>query len=157
MGIKMSKKIILNLVAIALLILAVVPQISIPNIVPLPIPTPAVNLDLDTPTDEILSIVNPISRLVTNKDDRIKLAVFNYSFSKRINKYNTDTQKINDIYVLAARYFFEDSMKDKYDTLPEELKTLFKTVVGEDNHTITAEEKVALQNVFGGLAWRLIK
>jgi hypothetical protein len=152
----MSKKTILNLVAIAILLLAVSPKITIPNIVPID-PTPAIKLDLDTPTDEILAIVNPISKLITNKDDRIKLAVFNYSFSKRINKYNTDTQKINDIYVLAAKYFFEDSIKDKYNTLPEELKTLFKTVVGEDNHTITAEEKVALQNVFGGLAWRLIK
>ena len=152
----MSKKTILNLVAIVMLILAVTPKITIPNVVPIN-PTPAIKLDLDTPTAEILSTVSPINKLITNKDDRIKLAVFNYSFSKRINKYNIDTQKINDIYVLAAKYFFEDSIKDKYDTLPEELKTLFKTVVGEDNHTITAEEKVALQNVFGGLAWRLIK
>ena len=137
MVIKMSKKTILNLVAIVMLILAVTPKITIPNVVPIN-PTPAIKLDLDTPTAEILSTVSPINKLITNK-------------------YNIDTQKINDIYVLAAKYFFEDSIKDKYDTLPEELKTLFKTVVGEDNHTITAEEKVALQNVFGGLAWRLIK
>ena len=152
----MSKKVLGNILAITLIVFALLPN----NILPLvkPQPKPQINLDIDKPTDDILKIVKPIDMLVTNYDDRTKLAVFNYVFSKRVSKYdNITSQKLQDLYVLAAEKFFKGSMKDKYDNLDVLIKNLLTSVMSDENHILSSDDKTYLQNTFGGLAWSLIK
>lgn len=154
----MNKNIIGSLIGILLIVVALIPNNIIPNIKPIPKPEPAINLEINEPTQDILLTVNPINELITNKDDKIKVAVFNYVFSKRINSYNNiDVQKMNDVYVYAAEAFFGNSIKGKYKDLDNKIKTLFVNIVGEDNHILTENEKVLIKNVFSGLSWRLIK
>lgn len=152
----MSKKTLGNLLAILLICIAIFP--NLPNIpIPNPIPKPAVNLDVSKPTQDILDKVNSINTIITDHNDRIKLAVFNYCFSKRVPTYSIDTQKLNDIYVKAAEYYFSTTMQNKYDNLDTELKKMFVDIVGSENHTLSEDEKVQLKNTFGGLAWSLIQ
>ena len=151
----MNKKTIATLIGIILIAFAIIPKIDPIKVIP--VPTPSVNLDIQKPSEEILNLVEPINALVTNKQDRIKLAVFNYSFSKRIPNYSTQTQKINDIYVLAGENFFGESLKGKYPELANQLKNLFIYSVGENDHIISVNEKIELANTFGGLAWKLIQ
>lgn len=153
----MNSKLIGNLIGILLILLALVPVDINPNIVPVTPVTPSINLDIDKPSDEILNIVKPISDLVTNKDDRIKLAVFNYCFSKRVDKYDIKAQQMQDVYVLAASHYFGESLKDKYDNLDKKLIELFELSVGGDDHILVNTDKTNLKNNFGGLAWSLIK
>jgi hypothetical protein len=155
MGKKMNKKTFFTLLGLLLVAFAIIPKVDYPNIIPTP--TPVVNLDIDKPTDDIIKLVSTINKSVKDPQDRLKMAVFNYSFSKRVNNYSTQTQKINDIYVLAAENFFGESIRGKYPNLPSELKNLFITAFGENNHIITPDEKVATTNIFSGLAWSLIK
>jgi hypothetical protein len=123
-----------------------------------PQPKPSINLDVDKPSDEILKITEHVNKLITDDFDRTKLAVFNYCFSKRISNYSTvDSQKLNDVYVLAAEYYFGDTMKGKYTSLGEELTKLFENILGDKNHVLSEDEKVKLKNTFGGLAWSLIQ
>jgi hypothetical protein len=150
----MNKKLIGNIIGGLLILFALLPSNLTPNIPPI-IP-PSINLDIEQPTDAVLNIVDPISRSISNKDDRIKLAVFNYVFSNRILNYDTDVQKMQDVYVLASENFFQDSLRGKYD-LSNQLTNLFISIVGEENHMLTKEEKQNLKEAFGGLAWRLIK
>jgi len=151
----MNKKTIATLIGIILIAFAIIPKIDPIKVIP--IPTPSVNLDVQKPSEEILSLVNPINTMITNKEDRIKLAVFNYSFSKRVPSYSTQTQKINDIYVLAGENFFGESLKGKYPELASQLQNLFVYSMGENDHIISDSEKIALSNTFGGLSWKLIQ
>lgn len=151
----MNKKLIGNIIGVILLLVALFGStIDLPSPI---VPKPAINLDVDKPTQDILDLVDPINKLITNEDDRVKIAVFNYVFSKRVESYETDVQKLNDVYVLAAQNFFADSIKDKYDGLDTKLQALFNGIVGADNHTLTKDEKISVKNTFGGLAWRLIQ
>jgi hypothetical protein len=153
---KMNKKWLLNIVALVLLGIALFPAIKIPNIIP-PIPTPSVNLDVEKPSDDILAIVNPISKYITDKEDRVNVAVFNYVFSKRLVEYNTDSQKLQDVYVLAGEDFFKGSLNGKYQNLAAGIQQLFENVIGDKNHILSLEEKIELKNTFAGLAWSLIQ
>lgn len=153
----MNKKLVGNIVGLLLIVLAFVPFNLDPNVIPVIPVTPSINLDIDKPSDEILNIVKPISDLISNKDDRIKLAVFNYCFTKRVEKYDIKAQQMQDVYVLAASKFFGDSLKDKYDDLDNKLVALFESSVGNDDHILSSADKLSLKNNFSGLAWSLIK
>jgi hypothetical protein len=114
-------------------------------------------LNIEKPSDDIISLVTPVSRLVTDPTDRAKLAIFNQEFSNRIVKYETDNQKVNDVYILAAKKFFKESIKDKYENLDTSLIDLFVGVVSNENHLLSQEEKEKVSKIFSGLAWSLIQ
>jgi len=114
-------------------------------------------LDIKEPSKEIIDLVKPISDLITEPTDRAKLAIFNQEFANRIKNYSSDNQQTNDVYVLAASYFFKDSLKDKYEGLDTKIVDLLKSSIGEDNHILTENEKVDISNKFLGLAWSLIQ
>lgn len=151
----MNKKLLGNLIGIFLICIALLPNNFIPIINPNP--KPSINLDVNKPTDEILQIVKPIDMLITNYEDRTRLAVFNYVFSKRISKYDINSQKLQDLYVMAARNYLQDSIKDKYDDLDSLIKNLFIKSIGDSDHILTKDEKVYTENLFSGLSWSLIK
>lgn len=112
-------------------------------------------LDLEKPSAEILTVVQPISKLVTDRTDKAKLAVFNQEFGKRMLSYNADAQQINDLYVSAASCFFQDSINDKYGGLGEGLIGLMKAVVSDDNARLTDAQKLQMSKNFLGLSWSL--
>lgn len=93
-----------------------IPNIPAPNIPILNIPRP----DLDT-----LENVSSIANLVTDKDDGLRLAIFNMVFSERVKDWNCNSQQINDIYVLAAQNEFGTSLAGKYDGYAEGIEELF--------------------------------
>lgn len=115
-----------------------------------------VDLNIPQPSQQVILLTEPIAQLVSNKTDRLKLAIFNKEFAKRISSYDTDLQQLNDVYVLAAVYSFNDSMKDKYDNLDTKLVELIKSITTDDNHKLTNEEKQKISEYFLGLSWLLI-
>jgi hypothetical protein len=126
-----------------------------------PLPQPVVDelalLDIDKPTSAIIETVAPVAALVTDPTDRAKLAVFNQAFAQRVGKYTTDTQQLNNVYVLAAQNFFSDSMKDKYRDFDKELLGVFTKSIGDDNHQLTEDEKRIVGDYFMGLAWSFVQ
>lgn len=152
----MSKKLIGNVVGIILIVVALFSSLDqLP--IPIPQPKPSINLDVNKPTQDILDKVSTVNALINNQEDRIKFAVFNYCFSKRVDQYDTDTQKLGDIYVRAAELYFNGTMKDKYKDLNVHMEKLFVDILGEKNHNLSPDEKLQLKNTFGGLAWSLIQ
>lgn len=114
-------------------------------------------LNVEKPSDVILSQVKPIADLITTTEDRAKLALFNYEFSSRVLKYETDAQQLNDVYTKAASNFFKEEMKGKYPELSDGLVSLLKSIVTDDNHVLDTDEKQRLRDLFNGLAWALIE
>ena len=51
---------------------------------PTPLPPNPPTVDIEKPNSEILLKGEPVSAVVTDREDRIKLAIFNLEFSKRI-------------------------------------------------------------------------
>ena len=112
-------------------------------------------VQIDKPSQEILDKAEPIAKLVTDKNDKLNLCLFNNVFSKRLVSYETDAQKMNDVYVEAAKNFFGDSLKGKYEGFSKGLDDLFTGVLGLENHKITEDEKSTLSKTFNGLAYCL--
>jgi hypothetical protein len=143
-----------NLIGIGLILFGLslaLTQVKIPD------NKPIVVLDIEEPTTEVMSAVEPISTLITDPTDRAKLAIFNQEFSNRILNYSADNQQTNDVYVLAASYFFKDSLNDKYKDLDKELIKLLDSIIGSDNHVLSQEEKINISKHFLGLAWALVQ
>jgi len=128
----------------------------IPNIVPSPEPPVAKILNISKPTEEIMDRVKVFSDLISDPDDRAKLAIFNYEFAERVVSYNTNSQQINDVYSLAGKNFFKSTMVDKYEGLSEEIVSLMQECVGEKNKSVTEDQKQKLHDYFMGVAWVLI-
>lgn len=114
-------------------------------------------LNIDKPSQSVLDIVNPTAKKISDPTDRAKLAIFNQDFAKRLVSYNTDIQKLNDVYVLAASTFFKDSIKDKYDNLDKDLIGFIQSVTTDENHSLTQEEKNKISEIFLGFSWVLIQ
>lgn len=116
-----------------------------------------VDIKIPAPSSSISSKVSPISSSVTKKDDKIKFAIFNHIFSERLSDYETDVQQLQDIYVLAAKKYFDGNLKDKYSGLDTKLVSLFKSILGEDNKRVSNEDKKSLSEHFSGLAYKLLR
>ncbi len=114
-------------------------------------------IELQQPSEDIIGKVKSVADLVTDIEDRAKLALFNYEFAQRVPGYDTDVQKLNDLYVKSAEEFFAGSLKGKYGNLSEEVEKLFETVTSEDNHNLDTNEKQSLKELFLGLSWLLLK
>ncbi len=126
-------------------------QNNIPNI-PLPtVPT----LDIPKPDTATLENVSSIACLVTGKDDRLQLAIFNMVFSERVEDWDCKGQQVNDIYVLAAESEFGTSLAGKYDGYADGIEGLFKESIGVKNAVVSQEQKESLSNDFSGLAYAL--
>lgn len=148
-----------NIIAILLLVFVFFDSISgyIPNIKPNEIDAVNSVLNIDKPSDEVLKKVQPVADLVTNKEHRAKIALFNYEFSERVVSYATDSQQLNDVYVKAAKKFFDSSLDGKYPGFSEGLVDIFTSVLTDDNHVLSKEEKQSIRELFRGLAWALIE
>lgn len=125
---------------------------------PTPEPEPVVEiLNIDKPSEEVLSKVQEFSSIITDPNDRAKIAIFNYEFAERVIGYETTSQQVNDVYSLAGKLFFKNSLVDKYDGLAEKIISLLQEVLTDENHTVSQEEKVKLNQYFTGVAWVLIQ
>jgi hypothetical protein len=147
-----------NVIAIVLVLagLGIELRPYIPNFV-VPKPDVAI-LNIDKPNDTIISIVNPVSDLITDPTDRAKMAIFSQEFANRLKGYDADLQQVNDVMALAAQKFFQESMKDKYEGLDDSIIKLITSTVGsDDNSKLNDEEKLKLSEVFMGFAWALIQ
>ena len=124
---------------------------------PKPKPAPAKILNVDTPSEDVQKRVQIFSELVTNPDDKAKLAIFNYEFSQRITEYKTNAQNVNDVYTIAGKTFFQQSLVNKYEGLNEEIVSLLTECMTDENHVLTQDEKNNLHEYFMGVAWVLIQ
>lgn len=125
---------------------------------PKPQPSPVAKiLNIDKPTQDVINEVKSFSALVTDPNDRAKIAIFNHEFASRAAEYNADVQQVNDVYVLAGKIFFKKSLVDKYDGLAEKIESLLKKILTDENHVVTMEEKAKLNEYFMAVAWVLIQ
>lgn len=133
------------------------PQIveRIPEI-PTPEPSVPAVIEISEPTPAVLEKVSDLSSLVTDEDDRLDLAIFNKIFSERVLEYSVDSQKINDVYVEAAKNVFGDSLRGKYLGYSAGLNDLMRQIMGEENHELTDQEKLMLQEYYSALAWSFV-
>ena len=114
-------------------------------------------LDIEVPSEEVKQAVESLEGMVSDPSDRAKLAIFNYDFAQRVLSYEADSQQVNDIYTLAGKTFFKNTLVDKYTGLSEEIVALLVECMGEENHVLTQEEKNKLHEYFMGVAWVLIQ
>jgi hypothetical protein len=113
-------------------------------------------ISFSKPDDVILKKVSRTADLVTDKNDRDSLGIFNWVFSKRIESYDLDSQQVNDIYVGAAKEVYGDSLRGKYEGYKQDITNLMKDTLGTENHSVTDEEKTKLKVDFSGLAYSLV-
>tara|TARA_B100000131_G_C18065527_1_gene592311 strand:- start:558 stop:1019 length:462 start_codon:yes stop_codon:yes gene_type:complete len=125
---------------------------------PIPKPDPKPIIDVQSPTsEEVYNYVQAFEGLVTDPTDKAKLAIFNYEFAERVIKYDATSQDINDVYTLAGKIFFKDTLVNKYKGLSETITEMIVECIGEEDHVLTTEEKNKLHDYFMGVAWVLIQ
>jgi len=148
-----------NILAILLIGVALYPQVK--EFIPInpAVPQPNVSiLKIEKPSDNIINLVNPVAKIVSDPTDRAKLAIFSQELSIRMKKYNdVGLQQLNDLISTAGEEFFRGSLNNKYETLSDGILSLIHGVTGDDNHTLSTLEKDKLSEIFMGFAWSLIQ
>lgn len=124
---------------------------------PSPEPKPVAILNIDKPSENVIVRVEKFSTLISDPTDRAKIAIFNNDFANRIKGWETNNQQVNDVYTLAAKIFFQDSLVNKYAGLSTEIISLLRELLTDDNHVLTSEEKTKVSEYFNGVAWVLIQ
>jgi len=127
---------------------------DIVKLIPESSPNPEPVLVINKP-DKISDNVSSVAGLVTDKEDRTKLAIFNNVFADRVLDYQTDAQQINDVYSQAAKNMFGQSLRGKYNGYGEGLIEIMKDTLGDENHEVSQEEKNDISQDFKGLAYTL--
>lgn len=116
-----------------------------------------VQLGLSQPSDEVSSIVGGIDDIIKDENDKLSMAIFHKVCSDRIKNWpDLNQQEFNDVYVNAAKKFFGDSMKGKYEPLDGFLVKIIMDVTGDDIHNLSQEERLKITQRLNGIAWHLI-
>ena len=110
---------------------------------------------IEKPEASLIEVWSDTANSITDPKDRLYLCMFNKVFAERVLRYDTDSQQINDVYVLAAKELFGSSIKGKYDKLAPSTKRSMTGVLGEENHSVVESEKQKLNKVFLAFAWCL--
>jgi hypothetical protein len=116
------------------------------------------NLGLEKPEQALIDETKPLAEAVTDKEDKVKLAIFNLEFSKRLPKYlekSVSVQQLLNVYKEAGVKVFADTMKFKYPMYGDGLKNMIFKVVGEDEHILSEDEQKLLKKKFEALSWSL--
>lgn len=117
-----------------------------------------VQLGLSQPSDEISKEVSRINEIVTDDDDQLALAIFNKVAADRIQHWpDFDQQQFNNAYVSAAKKFFGDSMKNKYEELDRFLLSAIMEITGDDIHKLSVSERAKLVDKLYGVSYHLLK
>jgi len=112
----------------------------------------------EKPADTTIEKSKKLAELVTDKEDRLNLALFNLEFSKRLQSYfekNITSQQLIDLYTESLKNNFKDSLSGKYTGLSEEIQKLFESSIGPLDHILSKPEIESLKNDLVGLAWNL--
>jgi hypothetical protein len=109
------------------------------------------------PSQESILLTKDTAEIITDKEDRATLAIFNLEFSKRLSSYSNviNTQQLQDIYVAAGANVYGKSIASKYQSLGAKLIALMKSILGEEEHIVSQEETELLSDVFRGLSFNL--
>ena len=116
-----------------------------------------VQLGLSQPSEEVSSIVGQIDDIITEDQDRLSMAIFNKVCADRISNWpELNQQQFNDVYVSAAKKFFGDSMKGKYEELDRFLVKVIMDVTGDDIHNLSPPERSDIIDRLNGISWVLV-
>lgn len=153
------KKNIRSYLAIGLLIVGALDlnPSKIIDLIPIGPPALVVEIDKELQSENIKK-TKPLADLVTNKDDRISIAVFYDEFSLRVSgeKYtDIKLQTLNDIINEAGTIFFVPSIAGKYDGLGDGIVSLITEAVGDDDIHLSEENRMNLSGLFKAFAWNL--
>ena len=148
-----------NIIAILLIVigLAGTGWVKLPSPIIKPKPEPVTILNIDKPSQNIIDKVQKFSTLIKDPTDRAKIAIFNYEFATKVLTYQANLQQVNDVYTLAGKTFFQNSIVGKYAGLSDMLVELLKESAGDKNHILTEKEKTDIHDSFMGVAWTLIQ
>lgn len=119
---------------------------------------PAVVIVDSKPEDKYVKETEKIASIVTDKEDRIDLAILNVEFAKRIDSYmskNVSSQQLVDLYSNSIKEYFLDRLKGKYENLPEEAKKIFSNIIGDEDHALSKEEFDSVSKTLLAFAWNL--
>lgn len=114
-------------------------------------------LNIDTPNIAVQDRVKIFSSIISDPTDRAQIALFNYEFASRIQNWDTNAQKVNDVYSLAGKIFFQNRLVNKYENLSDEIVNLLEEIITDDDHVLTESEKIKIHEYFTGLSWALIQ
>jgi|TARA_R110000824_G_scaffold97362_1_gene232722 hypothetical protein len=145
----------LRLLLGACLILAAVFWSDLEKIIPTIPDDNRPNININKP--DSLDVLNweDVAGAIDSPEDRVRLCVFNKIFAERVLDYDADAQQINDIYVLAAKNTFGNTLKGKYEELGSAIQGAMLSVLGTENHDVIEPEKIELSKKFMAFAWYL--
>ena len=127
---------------------------NIKNVIP-KTPDKKLIVTIERPEDSLIKRWSAVCESISDPNDKANLCIFNKVFADRVVKYEASAQQINDVYVLAAKEVFGDSIRGKYDKLGSATQGSMVSILGEENHSVVESEKQELSKVFMAFAWCL--
>lgn len=116
-----------------------------------------IDLYIEEPSEAILNQTAGISKIIAEQEDRISFAVFNKVCSDRMQQWpEVNQQNLNDIYVLAAKKYFGNSINGKYEGLSDFVVDNIESVSGEDIHVLSESEIKQIAELLRGMSWNLV-
>lgn len=131
---------------------------SIFDMLDTPTPAPEVpSISITEPQQSVKLVTDPIADTITDQEDQLEVALYFLELSSRIEGYETiSLQQLNDLIVHSAGIVFNGRLQGKYDGFDEGLTSAILSSTGNTEHTLSAEEKSTLSNLFSGIAWSLV-
>lgn len=119
-------------------------------------PSVAQVLSIKEPDKSILEIVSGADKIVTDQQDKEKMALLNFEFSERLKGYDCKPEEMIQVWNHVARFVSEGEWGKKYPKFfPTYTSDMIKSVTTDANAVVTEQEKELISEKFNGLSWVL--
>lgn len=121
------------------------------------VPTPTI--EVEEPTQELKDFTKDFADSITNKADKIEIAVLANEFSKRLSGEvysRIQFQTLNDVYVESSKLFYSKKMSEDYPKFASDMQNLLSTAAGgDDNISLSDSELKSISDYLKAFAWNL--
>lgn len=119
-------------------------------------PSVAQVLNIKEPEKSILEKVEGADKIVTDQQDKEKMAMLNFEFSERLKGYDCKPEEMIQVWNHVARFVSEGKWGDKYPKFfPTYTSSMIQSVTTDVNAVVTEKEKELISEKFNGLSWVL--
>lgn len=120
-------------------------------------------LKIERPTGDLRRLVKPIREIKIRSEDQWKIACFFVAFADTLENNGealTRASTVRTVNSNAGNIFFEKSLDDQYEDLPEEIDAIIgeslnlkKTQEGWEERELTERDRARLVEAFRAVAW----
>jgi len=111
---------------------------------------------VDAPSLELKTLIDPIVKIDISKEDANFISCFYKELADVVSndiEFIKTTGQLREFNTASGKLYFPTKLKNKYETLGEDIDRAMISAIGKENATMTSDKRNKAVNIFNAISW----